>query len=359
MKARPLDKTREQYTRMLLAFAAAALVLTLAREGSAETPDVPNAPSVPNVEQRRADLLKGAAAALRGGRPLEAIAKWRAAWEIRPASDLACDIGTGEFMYGSQPAAAEFLARCEREHPASSPRDKKRKEEIKKRLTQAREQVGALHVDVDVVGAAVSIDGRHVGRTPLDTQFVEPGEHRVHIVLEGYKRHDVVAVVGKGEERALRIKLAKIEPSAPAAPAIKSGPIPPTPALMPAPKSGGPELPIAITGGALALVSAGIGVGFTAASNDAADEGRSSGVETSWRLQGDCNAGATQPPCSKHVSAEQARRDYGRVAATAFIGAGVLTVATIVYVAFPLAFPRTFAKPAGRRSGAALTVHAW
>jgi hypothetical protein len=344
---------------MLLAFAAAALVLTLAGEGSAETPDVPDVPNVSNVEQRRTDLLKGAAAALRGGRPLEAIAKWRAAWDLRPASDLACDIGTGEFMYGSQPAAAEFLARCEREHPASSPRDEKRKEEIKKRLTQAREQVGAFHVDVDVVGASVSIDGRHVGRTPLDTQFVEPGEHRVRVVLEGYKQHDEVAVVGKGEERALQIKLAKIEPSAPAAPAIKPGPILPTPALMPVPKSGAPGLPIAITGGALALVSAGIGVGLTAASNDAADEGRSSRAETTWLLQGNCNAEVTQPPCSKHVSAEEARRDYGRVAATAFIGAGVLTVATIVYVAFPLAFPRTFAKPTGRRSGAALTVFAW
>src|SRR5688572_23753299 len=147
MKARSLNQPRERYARMLVAFAAAALVLTLVGAGSAETPD---------LEERRTDLLKGAAAALRSGRPLEAIAKWRAAWDIRPAPDLACDIGTGEFMYGSQPAAAEFLARCEREYPASTPRDKKHREEIKKRLDQARSQVGALHINVDVAGAAVS-----------------------------------------------------------------------------------------------------------------------------------------------------------------------------------------------------------
>jgi hypothetical protein len=346
MKARPLNQTREQYTRMLLAFAAAALVLTLAGAGSAQTPNLPT------LEERRTELLRGAAAALRGGQPLEAIAKWRAAWDIRPAPEVACDIGTGEFMYGSQRAAAEFLERCDREYLASSPRDMKLKEGIKKRLDQAREQVGALRINVDQAGAAVSIDGRHVGRTPLEIQFVEPGEHRVHVVLEGYERHDVVAVAGKGEERALQITLAKLEPSAPA---IKPGPIHPRPALMPAPKSGGPELPIALTGGALALVGAGIGIGFTVASIDAADEGRWSRVETRWQLQGVCNADATQPACSEHVSAEEARRAYGRVAAAAFVGAGLFTVATIAYVAFP----RTFAKPTGRRSGAALTVHQW
>jgi hypothetical protein len=114
------------------------------------------------------------------------------------------------------------------------------------------------------------------------------------------------------------------------------------------------EVPIIVTGGALALISIGIGAGFTAASNDAADEGRWGRVETKWQLETDCNAGG-MPPCSEHVSAEEARRDYGRVAATAFIGAGLFTVATIVYVAFP----RTFARPTSLRSGAALTVHQW
>jgi hypothetical protein len=51
----------------------------------------------------------------------------------------------------------------------------------------------------------------------------------------------------------------------------------------------------------------------------------------------------------------QARRDYARVAATAFVGAGVLAVATIAYVAFP----RTFAKPQSRMTGATLTVYQW
>jgi hypothetical protein len=347
MKARSHNPTREQTTRLPLAMAAAALVLTLAGEGSGETRQTRQ-----TSEERRTDLLKEAAAALRSGRPLEAIAKWRAAWDIRPAPDLACDIGTGEFMYGSQPAAAEFLARCEREYPASSPRDKERRDEIKERLAKAREQVGAVLINIDEAGARVSIDGRDVGRTPLDTLFVEPGAHRIQVALDGYKRLEVVTVVGEGEERALQIKLTKIEPSAPM---ITPDPIHPKPARMPAPKSGGPALPIAITGGALAVVSAGIGVEFTVASNDAADEGRSSRAEARWRMQSDCNAGALLPPCSTYVSAEQARRDYGRVAATAFIGAGLFTVATLAYVAFP----RTFARSTSRRSGASLTVHQW
>src|SRR5262249_23884308 len=130
----PHNKLPEQCTRLPVGVAAVALVLTLAGEGAAEAP-----------EERRADLLKGAAAAVRRGRPLEAIAKWRAAWDIRPAPEVACDIGTGEFLHGSLTAAAEFLSICEREYPAS-PRDKPRMEEITKNLRKAREQVSALDI---------------------------------------------------------------------------------------------------------------------------------------------------------------------------------------------------------------------
>lgn len=317
-------------------------MLTLAGEGSADTP-----------EERRADLLKEAASALRQGRPQEAIAKWRAAWDIRPTPDVACDIGTGEFLYGSQAAAVEFLSICEREYPATSPRDKERAEGVKKRLAKAREQVGALNVSVEEDGAAVLIDGRNVGRTPLKGPvFVEPGEHRIEVVLDGYPRERVVVSVEKGEERAVSIKLTK---SAPLKPAIKLAPTPPMPAPMPAPRSDGPSIPLAITGGALAIVSAGIGVGFTVAANNAADERELNRTETVWLYQPDCDAGVLEPPCSIYLSADAARSQFTQIAATAFVGAGLFTVATIAYVAFP----RTFARPTGRLSGAALTVYQW
>lgn len=323
---------------MPVAFGAVALVLTLAAESAAETP-----------EERRTDLLKGAAAALRQGRPPEAIAKWRAAWEIRPAPEIACDIGTGEFLYGSQIAAVEFLSICEREYPAS-PRDKQHMEEIKKNLAKAREQVGAFDIKMEEKGAVVSIDGRNVGRTPLNKVFVEPGAHRIEVVLDGYMRHEMVATVEKGAERAIPIKLTKIKPKI-----IKAAPIYPKPTPMPATKADGPKLSIAIAGGAFAIIGAGIGIGFTVISNNAAVEAHSDRAETKWRFEADCNAEATQPPCAEYVNAEQARRHHADVATTAFISAGVIAAATIAYVAFP----RTFAKPTTRTTGATFTVYQW
>jgi hypothetical protein len=338
MRTLPHTWLRDQCARFSIALATLALGLTLAGEGSADTP-----------EERRSDLLKGAASALRQGQPREAITKWRAAWDIRPTPDVACDIGTGEFLYGSQAAAVEFLSICEREYPATSPRDKERAEGVKKRLAKAREQVGALNVSVDVDGAAVLIDGRNVGHKPV---FVEPGEHRIEVVLDGYQRERVVVSVEKGEERAISIKLTK---SAPIKPAIKLAPIRPMPAPMPAPRSDGPAIPLVIAGGALAIVSAGIGAGFTVAANKAADERDLNRTETVWLYQPDCDVGVLKPPCSSYLSADVARSQLTQVAATAFVGAGLFTVATIAYVAFP----RTFAKPTGRLSGAALTVYQW
>lgn len=222
-------------------------------------------------------------------------------------------------------------------------------EDIKTNLRKAREQVGVFDIKAEHVGAAVSIDGRHVGRTPLDKVFVEPGAHRIEVSLDGYRRHEVEATAEKGEERAIHIKLAKVEPS------VKMAPTIPNPEPMPAPGSDSISFPVAITGGALATISTAIGIGFTAASNNASAERHSHRAETKWKFETDCNAGATQPPCSEYANAEQARRDYARVAATAFIGAGILTAATVAYIAFP----RTFAKPTSRMSGAALVVYQW
>lgn len=337
MTTRPYDRPREQCTRLPVTLGAAALIFTMAGEGAAETP-----------EQRRTDLLRGAAAALRAGRPSDAIAKWRAAWDIRPAPEIACDIGTGEFLYGSPRAAAEFLSICEREYPAS-PRDKDRMAEYKKNLAKAREQIGALDIRVEEASAAVLIDGRNVGRTPLNEIFVDPGAHRIEVALDGYMRHEMVVTVNKGEQRTISIKLAKLKPT------DRGAPLHPKPAPTPATKSNAPKVSIAIAGGATAIIGAGIGIGFAVASNNAADDRHSNRSEMKWGFGADCNEGATQPPCAGYVNAEQARRHDAAVATGAFISAGIIAAATIAYVVFP----RTLAKPTARTTGATFTVYQW
>jgi hypothetical protein len=262
---------------------------------------------------------------------------------------VACDIGTGEFLYGSRAAAVEFLAICERELPAFLPHDKQRMEEIKKNLARARADVGALNILVEEEGAVVLIDGRNVGRAPLNTIYVEPGAHRVEVVLDGYPRREALVSVEKGEERAVAIPRAKIEPNVP------KGPVRQDPVSMPAPQPDRPKLAVAMAGGAVAIIGIGIGVGFTVAANEAASDRDANWAEMRWRLDLDCNPGDPRPACSDYLNVEQASRDHTSVATAAFISASVVAAATIAYVAFP----RTFSKPTIRTSGSALTVYQW
>jgi serine/threonine-protein kinase len=62
--------------------------------------------------------------------------------------------------------------------------------------------VGALTIDSRPQGAAVFIDGRLAGATPLNVPAVPPGEHAVRLEREGYRRWaSSVRVVASGQNR--------------------------------------------------------------------------------------------------------------------------------------------------------------
>lgn len=51
----------------------------------------------------------------------------------------------------------------------------------------ARPDMGSVRIGTDIPGASVSVDGRHVGRSPLPEPLtLPPGEHRLDVSLEGY-----------------------------------------------------------------------------------------------------------------------------------------------------------------------------
>lgn len=66
---------------------------------------------------------------------------------------------------------------------------------------------GGLSVQTDPAGAAVYLDGRFVGATPLTMSTVTAGDHRVRLVKEGYLEHSRVVRITAGKAEALELRL--------------------------------------------------------------------------------------------------------------------------------------------------------
>ena len=112
---------------------------------------------------------------------------------------------------------------------------------------EIRGMVGHLRVRVEEAGAEVVVDGRVVGKSPLDPFVLAPGEHQVEVSLSGYvaQRRAVRITVGETAKEKFDLEREK------AAAAVVPVPVPvpaPTPAPEPAPvlpTAGGPvEKPV-------------------------------------------------------------------------------------------------------------------
>jgi len=73
----------------------------------------------------------------------------------------------------------------------------------------------ALSVESDPIGAAVYIDGKFAGQTPLQVKELVPGDHRVRLVKDGYVENSRLVSVG-GNTRALQVKLTRAAATEPA-----------------------------------------------------------------------------------------------------------------------------------------------
>jgi hypothetical protein len=74
-------------------------------------------------------------------------------------------------------------------------------------LVAGAETPGALSVATDPAGAAVYVDGQFVGRTPIDVKALQPGDHRVRLVKDGYLENGRVVNVASGKTGTLQVRL--------------------------------------------------------------------------------------------------------------------------------------------------------
>lgn len=76
---------------------------------------------------------------------------------------------------------------------------------------QKRTFFGKLTINVDKKGATVSVDGESIGVSPVETQKIEAGKHRVDIKLAGHYDWVRNVVVSGGEDYQLDVKLSKLD----------------------------------------------------------------------------------------------------------------------------------------------------
>jgi len=194
--------------------------LALADDGRSAAPQVPEPEASPrpaaqadvssssqqSVKERAKALVMKATDAALADRWLEAEALFRDAWALEQTFDIAGNLGHFELKNGKPREAAEHLRFCLRALPPSETDTQRIR--VQERLDEAKKQIAAIVIDVSVIGAEVTVDGRSVGTSPLEGDvFVEPGSHRVRVTRTGFDAAEQIVQTEKGGSSAVTISL--------------------------------------------------------------------------------------------------------------------------------------------------------
>lgn len=286
------------------------------------TPDAPNPPATeaqplpaggaPGARDRADELFGLANEAFDADKVDEAYALYQQAFALKRTYDIAGNLGQVELKMGKFRDAAEHLSFTLRFFPPTG-KDAPR-EAIRRAFDAARKEVGTLTIKVNVQGAAVSIDGKLLGRSPFATEvFVEPGKRTLEASLEAHLPTHIVIEIAKNERRNVDLSL--------------------TPKAQPPPPPR--NVPLLLTGFGLSLAAAGSGLGLMIGASNKS-------IEADGLLQ-QIYAGEPGATCPCGSDKNRARlkglrQDHDlffNAAVGLFAGAGVLALGTAVYALTP------------------------
>jgi hypothetical protein len=246
----------------------------------------------------------------------EALAAFQEAWALQKTYDIAANLGHTEVKLERWRDAAEHLSFAVKNWPVVGKPEPR--ELAKQRLSEARAKVAAVTVEVNVVGAEVLVDGKLVGKAPLEGEvFVDPGAHRVEGRMAGYKG-DAVGVQGTaGGTHAVKVVLARED--------------------VEVPSSGGWKTGVIIGGAAASVVGLGLGVGFTLAANGKASElvtlrDELQQMTPSGALICEPLTPANSARCADLEAASRKVDTFDGVALAGFIGGAALAAGTAAFV---------------------------
>ncbi|WP_437600636.1 PEGA domain-containing protein [Sorangium sp. So ce590] len=295
---------------------------------------------------------RGPSSELRPRKYQETEAELQSAWELNPTFDVAYNLGNTKYQLKKHKEAAQYLSFALRHWPLLKV-VAKLKPTAEKRLAESRAQVGALVVTAGVAGAEVTVDGKAVGKAPLEGEvFVEPGEHRVEVRLEGYGPASKTVKVAKGGTAVAALALPPLksegQETAPVANAAEGGSAPgaaagaPVAEMPPAvPAYPGPEpqkrswVPV-IALGAASAVGLAVGVTTTVLSRNARGTANAQ-QEVIRQASGRC----IEPPSHVIENCRELEREakraesFGTVSVVSYAASGALAIAAVTYALWP------------------------
>lgn len=164
------------------------------------------APARPETEARA--LYQEAQRLERQGQLTEALARLRQAYELLPTPTLLLPMARLCEQLKQPLAGLEATRRLRRQVPDAGRAGPGGAAELDALEARLAAQVARLRVRTDVAGALVLIDGREVGRSPLDAPVeLDPGVHEVEVRGARGARLPQVEL-GPGEEREAELRTA-------------------------------------------------------------------------------------------------------------------------------------------------------
>ena len=132
---------------------------------------------------------------------LDALKKFRQAQKLFPSHKIDLNIGSTLDALGRRTEAAAYF---ERFLVQASSAPEKITKLARKRLEQLKRKLGSVRLTCLEEGAVVRVDGKSVGRTPLDLPiYLEPGEHRVELLKERFAPFSRAVTIKAGEHGTL------------------------------------------------------------------------------------------------------------------------------------------------------------
>ncbi|WP_438018186.1 PEGA domain-containing protein [Sorangium sp. So ce315] len=271
------------------------------------------------------------------------------AWALNPTFDVAYNLGNTKYQLKKYKEAAQYLSFALRHWPLLKGVAKLRPR-AEQWLAESRAQVGALKVSVTVAGAEVLVDGKRVGRAPLEGEvFVDPGEHRVEAMHLDYEPSSQTVSVAKGGTAEVKLAITPVRSEAQASAGVKTegggsatgargvGPVagPSAGSVEPLPPEKRNWVPV-IALGAASAVGLGVGIGMTVASNNASADGHAQ-ADAILKAGGGCpDAPAAYSQACAELRSTASRVDtFGRAATVAYTASGVLAIAAVTYALWP------------------------
>jgi hypothetical protein len=269
------------------------------------------------------------------------------AWELNPTFDVAYNLGNTEYQLKKHKEAATYLSFALRHWPLLKG-VAKLKPNAEKWLAESRAQVGAVTVTISMAGAEVLVDGKGVGRSPLEGEvFVDPGEHQVEARHLDYEPASQTVSVAKGATAEVKLSMALAQAAPRASAAVKTegrtnaagataggpvmGQLPAGPVAPPPKKNWVPVIAL----GAASAVGLGVGIGMTVASNSANSDGRAQRDQI-FADGGGCLASPSfAERCAKVERSAQRAGLLGDIALGSYIASGVLAAAAVTYALWP------------------------